>query len=240
MNNYAVIEKIKKLLRMKRGGTAGEIENALAAAAELARRHGIDLASVNPDQESAQRVTHVEEVLKLRLPVEARFAAAILVNFFNLQICFKPAINLPCLRLNASVTFVGTAWDCEVARYVFVFLQRHFRSAWNHRENRRLKNREAFMHGMFLGLAAKLEAQQPKGEGLILATNERKQYLEKLFPNSKGCPIEPDNSSADASKYAGILAGQKTEIRSGLGGSAAPKRTALPAPATALAQGNLL
>jgi hypothetical protein len=63
-NKDAIVEKIKKLLRMKRGGTPGEIENALAAAAELARKHSIDLGSINPDEESAkERLTHLQELL---------------------------------------------------------------------------------------------------------------------------------------------------------------------------------
>ena len=241
MEKDLIIEKIKKLLRMKRGGTAGEIENALAMAAELARKHGIDLASVNPEEEAgAQRITHVQDVLKLRLPLEAKFAGAILVNFFNVAICIKRGTSLPFVKIPGRILFIGTAWDCEVARYVFVFLQRHFRYCWNHRENRRLKNREAFMHGMFLGLAAKLEEQQPQGEGLILAADARKQYLAKLVPNTKDQNLDMDTSDANAAKYAGMLAGRDTEIRSGLNKPAAPARPALPAPKLALAQGNLL
>jgi len=238
MSKEDVIEKIKKLLRMKRGGTPGEIENALAAAAKLAREHDIDLENVNPDEQSdAQRITHVEDVLGLRLPLEARFAAAILVNFFNVQILFKQALNRWFIKKNGSITFVGTAWDCDVARYVFIFLQRHFRYSWNHRQNRRLKNREAFLHGMFLGLAVKLEAQQPEpeiGQGLIRIERSvqlRKDYLAKLCPNAKNQNLPGDDSEAWRSKCAGIEEGRKTEIRSGLNSASAPVRTALPPPA---------
>jgi Protein of unknown function (DUF2786) len=241
MNPDPIVEKIKKLLRMKRGGSQGEIENALALAAELARKHGIDLASVDPDQESsAQRITHVEDVLKLRIPAEAKYAAAILVNFFSVAICIRSAVNRCFFKKPARMVIVGTAWDCDIARYVFIFLQRHFRHAWNRRENRRLKNREAFMHGMLLGLAAKLEAQQPKGEGLILAANARKDYLAKLIPNAKDQNLTTDDSDASAAKYAGIVAGRKTEIRSGLNKTDAPQRPALPPAKLALTQGNLL
>ncbi len=172
MNQDAIIEKIKKLLRMKRGGTAGEIENALAMAAELARKHGIDLASVNED-ESTQNIRHAEEALTSRLPREAKYAAAILVNFFNVNVVVKQQRHprRPWDRQYVAV-FVGTDWDREVARYVFVFLQKHFRNAWSQRENRRLKNRNAFLDGMFIGLAAKLEternANRPNEVGLML------------------------------------------------------------------------
>lgn len=235
MSKEAVIEKIKKLLRMKRGGTPGEIENALAAAARLAREHGINLEGVNPDEEhDAQRITHMTDALGLRIPLEAKFAAAILVNFFNVQILFKSALNRWFLKKKGTITFVGTKWDCEVARYVFVFLQRHFRYSWNHRANRRLKNREAFLNGMFLGLAAKLEAQQPEpavGEGLIRvekALQMRKDYLAKLCPQAKDQNLPGNDSDAWAAKLAGVDAGKKTEIRSGLNGAPAAARPALP------------
>ena len=232
MSQDAIIEKIKKLLRMKRGGTAGEIENALAMAAELARKHGIDLGSVNPDEESkSETITHFSEVLKLRLPLEAKFAAAICVNFFNVQICHCPGgrvrdgnwINF----YNHTMVFVGTAWDIEIARFVFFFLQRHFRASWNHRINRRLKNREAFLHGMFLGLAAKLEEARQKevGTGLVLigrAVQLRKDYLARLFPSAKDQSLDVDDSDAAAAKWAGVRAGRETEIHSGLNKPAAP------------------
>lgn len=239
MNQDAIIEKIKKLLRMKRGGTAGEIDTALALAAELARKHGIDLNSVNPDEEKGETITHFEEVLKLRLPLEAKFAAAICVNFFNVQICHVAGGRIRkgdwTTLYNHMMVFVGTDWDITVARYVFAFLQRHFRWCWNHRKNRRLKNREAFLHGMFLGLAAKLEEARQKevGTGLIhidRAIQLRKDYLAKLFPNAKDTNLKPDDSDASAAKFAGVLAGRQTQIRPGLDKPATPPRAALPAP----------
>lgn len=222
MSQDAIIEKIKKLLRMQRGGTQGEIENALAMAAELARKHGIDLNLVNPDEEKSEILTHHHEILKLRLPLEAKLAAAICVNFFNVQVCHTPGGKVKegswTTFYNHAMTFVGTAWDIEVARYVFVFLQRHFRQSWNHRPNRRLKNREAFLHGMFKGLFAKLyEAQQKEsGVGLVLvgrALERRKNYLTQLFPEAKDQNLEADDSDAMAARYAGWLAGRDTNIR---------------------------
>lgn len=45
-NKEAILEKIKKLLRMRRGGTPGEIENALAMAAKLAEPDSINQAVI--------------------------------------------------------------------------------------------------------------------------------------------------------------------------------------------------
>lgn len=220
-----ILDKIRKLLRMKRGGTPAEVETALAMAAELARKHGIDLGTVDPDHEPSeqQRITHVDQVLSLRLPLEARFAAAILVNFFNVQVLVRRGACRWWIKKPNTVTFIGTAWDCEVAKYVFVFLQRHFRYSWSHRQNRRLKNRSAFLHGMFLGLAAKLEEQRDNQSlsenALVLigrAVQLRKDYLANLCPEAKDMGLPEDDSEAWLSKMAGITEGKNTSINPGL------------------------
>ena len=235
MSQDAIIEKIKKLLRMKRGGTQGEIENALAAAARLAREHGINLDSINPD-ESAQEIRHVAEALNSRLPLEAKYACAILVNFFNVNvmICKRPNARRPWVG-QYTVVYIGLPWDTEVARYVFVFLQKHFRSAWSKRENRRLKNRAAFLEGMFLGLAAKLEEERkanlPAEAGLILigqALQRRLEYLQKHWPNAGTQNLKRDTSGAHASRLAGVRAGQDTNIRRAVKESPVAARPALP------------
>lgn len=229
MTNEEAIEKIKKLLRMKRGGTPGEIENALAMAAKIAREHDIDLAGVDPDEEK-QKIGHEDEIFGLKIPLEAKHAANICVRFFNVEICITPAIRLWWMKRKGKVTFVGTAWDIQVARYVFVFLQRHFRYAWTHRQNRRLRNRDAFLFGMALGICAKLQEGKDTltGDGLIHVgrLKLRRDYFDRLFPNSKTVKLNND-SNANDSKLAGWHEGRKTEIRSGLD-KAAPARPALP------------
>lgn len=235
MSQDAIIEKIKKLLRMKRGGTQGEIENALAAAARLAREHGINLDSINPD-ESVQEIRHVAEALNSRLPMEARYAAAILVNFFNVNVVIskRPQPRRPWASQYAAV-YIGLPWDTEVARYVFVFLQKHFRRAWSQRGNRRLKNRAAFLEGMFLGLAAKLEderkANQPDEAGLVMigtALKRRAEYVQKHWPKAGTQNLKRDHSDAHASRLAGVRAGQDTNIRRAMKESPAAARPALP------------
>ena len=235
MSQDAIIEKIRKLLRMKRGGTQGEIENALAAAARLAREPGINLDSINPD-ESAQEIRHVAEALNSRLPLEAKYACAILVNFFNVNVVVSKQYNLRRLFGHQyTVAYIGLPWDTEVARYVFVFLQKHFRSAWAKRANRRLKNRAAFLEGMFLGLAAKLEDERNANRldeaGLMLigaARQRRLEYIQKHWPNAGTQDLKRDHSGAHASRLAGVRAGQDTNIRRAVKESPAPARPALP------------
>lgn len=227
MSKDEVIEKIRKLLRMKRGGTPAEVETALALAAELARKHGVNLGSVDPDVEpESEVITHQEDVLKSRLPLEARLAGAILVHFFNVGIVFGNGWGL--MGWRKTVRFVGTRCDIDIARYLFGFLQGHFRRSWNRRQNRRIRNREAFLKGMFLGLAAKLEKERNQAmagneAGLVLigkAVEKRKQYIHEHW-KTEDRDLEVDKSDAAASRYAGIVEGQRTELRRGMDGAMA-------------------
>ena len=56
MNHDAILERLKKLLRMKRGGTPDEIATALRLAQQIADEHGINLDSLNPDEEGSSKM----------------------------------------------------------------------------------------------------------------------------------------------------------------------------------------
>ncbi len=231
MSKDQVIEKIRKLLRMKRGGTPAEVETALAMAAELARKHGVDLAGVDPDVEpESELITHQEKILTSRLPMEAKFAAAILVNFFNVSVVigrtYVPGRILEGRKW--AVRFVGTNWDIEVAGYIFIFLQRHFRRSWSQRLNRRLKNRHAFLNGMFLGLSVKLDAERKQtmvgNEAALVfignALAKRNAYVAEHWETTDHT-LDRDDSNARRARWAGIVAGQQTELRRGMEGAGA-------------------
>lgn len=233
-SQQAALDKIKKLLRMRRGGTAGEIENALAMAAKLAREHGIDLDSVNPDDEQHDRpIGHSSVPYGARVPAEMNYATSIVINFFNVSVVIIQKFS----ARNAWVfrgkprfvaDYIGTDWDIEVARYVFHFLVAHFRRSWRLRENRRLSNRQAYFYGMFIGICAKLRRDhepQPQSPGLIPQDRQlarRNAYLDKLHPGSKDKNLPDEDSDATAARTAGYYDGLKTEIRPGLDRADAP------------------
>ncbi len=63
-----IIDKIKKLLRMKRGGTADEVATALRLARELADKHGIYLDGINPDEQQKSDMSHAQACRMARIP----------------------------------------------------------------------------------------------------------------------------------------------------------------------------
>jgi hypothetical protein len=216
MTNQEIIEKIKKLLRMKRGGTSAEVETALNLAQELARKHGIDLANVDPNEESEQRrITHEDAVRSGRIQWESKYAMLIAQNFFNVTTVIRAVGWRQCV-----LTFIGTAWDVQIAIYVFRFLVGHFRREWNSRRGR-CRNRQAFMYGMFIGLSTKLSEKRPmvNTDGLALIVHDkarRDRYMQTTFGETKQTSTKPDGDAAEA-KYRGWLAGRETEIREGVG-----------------------
>jgi len=223
-----ILDRIKKLLRMKRGGTAAEVETALALAAELARKHGIELDGVDPDAEPDRPITQLDAATSARIQWECKYAGLVCQQFFNVNMMLHNpktfSIDGVLYRARRGnrfhLTFIGTERDIQIATYIYHFLVRHFRHCWKTGRGR-LRNRQAFFYGMYHGLCSKLDEQrtgQVTGTGLILldrALARRDAYCKAQYPNSKSTSSKPDGD-ADAAKYAGYVAGRKTEIRSGL------------------------
>jgi hypothetical protein len=208
MQNDEVIERIKKLLRMKRGGTPGEIENALSLAQKLAARHNLDINSINENEPDKEPITH-EDILSSRLQWECKYAALILQGYFNVEIV------LGC----GSLTIVGTEANIAIARYVYNYLIKHFRHEWKTKRGR-LRNRQAFFYGMYKGLAYKLWSAQKEPiekEGIILTGNklQLKNYIKEHFGKTKTSTCKPDSNARQA-ELAGIVAGRNTNIRSAI------------------------
>lgn len=230
-----IIEKIKKLLRMKRGGTPDEIATALRLAQELAEKHGIDLNAVNPDEENHERpISHDSEIAGVRVSWESKYASLVCNQFLKVRV-FQSVNDA---RNKYVFTFVGEEWDIQIAIYVYRFLCGHFRREWKTRRGR-CRNRQAFMYGMYQGICQKLFERQPLTEqqpGLIRverALARRNQYIQQHWGDLKSSSIEPDGDAAKA-KWLGYQAGRATEIRSGVEGGSADPTEALPTGETKL------
>lgn len=219
-----ILEKIKKLLRMKRGGTPDEIATALRLAQELAEKHGIDLTGVNPDDDNARPerpISHIDAILGARIQWECRYAALICHCFFHVNTFTRwhgAFVKEGTWNRGAyCITFVGTAWDTEIAIYVYNFLVGHFRREWKTRRGR-CRNRQAFMYGMYLGISSKLRERQPatvQQSGIIQVDRQlqrRNDYLATNFGELTSNSVTPDGDAA-AARNRGWVAGRETEIR---------------------------
>lgn len=220
----SALDKIKKLLRMKRGGTPDEIATALRLAQELAEKHGIDLSDVNADDETEQRerpLGHEDHILGARVQWECKYAMLIVQRFFNVNPFLNTFTRSNPWRRVQGITFVGTEWDRQIATYVYGFLVGHMRREWRTKRGR-CRNRQAFMYGMYLGIYSKLMERQPKAieqTGLVpvdRALARRDKYIAENFGTLKDTDMTV-TGDAEKAKWAGYQAGRATEIRSGLG-----------------------
>jgi len=220
-----VVDKIKKLLRMKQGGTEGEIDNALRMARQLADRHNIDLTTVNTAQESPLATLGHRAIRISKSSDDDYCAGQIVQAFFHVDIVRSRKFDENWQEIWEMV-MIGTAVDIDIAEYVFHFLTSHFKAAWR-RRNKRLKKRTLFIHGMMHGIMSKLKdvneltikVGSPQ-ETLVLS---RKAYIEQLFPKLK--IVDSKGPKLDgAAAAAGFGAGRQTNIRQPLAGApVAPK-----------------
>ncbi len=237
MTQAEALDKIKKLLRMQRGGTEAEIETALSLAAELARKYGINIDSVDPDHEPDQPIIHIDATTSARIGWECKYASLVCQSFFNVtalitQNCDADlATRIYNYRLGRRTSrtwrmrLIGTAWDTQIALYIYEFLISHMRRLWNAGpcsfRGARLRNRQAYLYGMYIGICSRLDEQkkrQVSGPGLILLGREllrRDEYLKKNFGKLGEADTTPDCDATEA-KNAGFQAGLATEIRSGI------------------------
>lgn len=217
-----VIEKIKKLLRMKNGGTAAEIATALRLAQELAQKHNIDMGSIDPDQYDDGKIAHEEIILGSRVQWECKYAALICVNFFHVNCLFHH------LMLKNCIAFIGTRKDIEISRYIYVFVVRSMRLLWKNKRSRS-RNRRAFLYGIFLGICSNLREQKTEHEnkeGLIVINRglrQRNDYMAKHFGATTDHDLRPD-TRAHHSIENGWRAGKDIAIRYGLNSPAKNKQ----------------
>ncbi len=210
-----IIERIKKLLRLARSSNPHEAQLALARAMALAHEHGVAVEGLNPDEQAKEKkLTHQETKVSARLTYDSRYAWVICRAFFNVD-----TVDLQCVRMvdgwpraGVRTAVVGTESDIVIATYVHAFLVEQFSHCWRSFRGR-LRNRHAYVHGMYRGLFQKLHDARPTTKtGFELVVKERETYIaQHIGPTTSKSVGEPDHE-AHAASNAGWLRGQKTEI----------------------------
>lgn len=212
-------EVIKALLRKTtdNGATEEEANAALAKAEELARKHAIDLASINPDEQEIY-LTKESVWEGSRIQHERIAAISVCMAYFNVS-CIRTRKWVMGKGIVHSVDFVGTPIDISIASYVYSFLSREFgkrmspkRVAYEHRR--------AFAVGMVNVVLDKLHAQRKlhtNQEGLLVLDtmkNKRDEWIEKNT-NTTDAKVKKEELDARA-YYAGVAAAADIEINNGI------------------------
>jgi hypothetical protein len=213
--NSAILDKIKKLLRLGRcsAATPAEAAAAMAKAMQLAAEHGIDLSKLPADDGKGGGMTHQSEPSTKGV---SQFEASRLVKrHFGVDTLFDSTGSKPVVH------FIGLEENCHLARYCYVYLVRSMNAAWRTRANRRLRDRRAFIRGYAIAVDRAMPAvfHQP---GLVLSADA---YIAEVLA-SPGCKITQiggkDSKLSDAAFREGFITGTGAGIRNALRGTDKP------------------
>jgi len=219
--NTAVLDKIRKLLRLGKSSNANEAALALSRAFELARKHQIDLDSVNLDDEEIERL-----LIKVgaRVPFERLRILGLVKHFFRVEI----------VVCRPNVAFIGRQTDVMIARYAHDFLLRSLRAGVAaFKAESRLKlsetRRKSYIQGFIYGIADKLEATSQtlaleNSRFALVATDADPRVqaaAAALYPGTVNMPIVKPRLDKNA-MISGWCDGKQVDVRTPLSGPAAP------------------
>lgn len=206
------IEKIKKLLRLSKNGsaTAAEAAAALAKALQLAAAHGIRIDDVSLDDDS-QVLTH--DTIPSQAGPAHRLASGIVKRHFGVGTLFDSRGGKPMIH------FVGFPEQIQLASYVYTYLVRTMRAAWRNRSNKRLRDRDAFLRG-FTAAINNLMPEAFHRPGLIVRADT---YIKDIIvgddPNVKMQTLAGPKAKSDKAFIHGHAAGSKAGIRNAIRGT---------------------
>jgi hypothetical protein len=230
MNNYEVLDKIKKLLRLGKSPNPHEAELAVSRAFEMAARHQIDIESIRLEDD-------VRKIVAEKFPCQARLSFArkkilnLLVAFFNVNIVLT-TVPRQANVAKPTVTFIGKTVDIQIARYVYDFLHtaraaslRQFCKEFRRKPSR--SSQENFIQGWIYGVARTLKKAQSdlseQQNALIVSEDgRRRQCEESIFdPDKLKLVKSRDPRQNTGAVIAGFVQGQKVSIRKPLESNAA-------------------
>ena len=213
------VDLIKKLLRLGRDKAASpaEASQALNRAMELIRKHDVDIATLDLDDEGERMVLERIEI-GWRVSLTKHHAMKILINHFNVHVVLS--------RPDAAI--LGAESDVAIAIYVFEFILGACTRAtvvWAKREKAERRKttgqkRLAFQQGWFYGLR---DGLKPPGEatGILddskaaIVIAERKKRLDDFvaeqFPETTTVVRKNPRMNRSAI-YQGFIAGRETKI----------------------------
>ena len=239
MTTAEAIAKIKKLLRMKHGGTPDEVAKAFELARKLAARYGIDLDGVNASLDTDRWSVRHEEVKDWpRVPVEIHIAGRVVQRYFDVDWIICHRLSPDGTHVRCVLNIIGSDLERMLAGHLVIFLAQAMGRAWK-KGHGRLRNRTAFMKGFAAGVDAalgRLRPPRPKTEALAISL---RGYMSREFGETKpGRTI--GSAMPSGAVNAGWVAGRSTAVNRPVTGSQsrpalAAVRLALPPPVGQLA-----
>jgi hypothetical protein len=180
----AVVEKIRKLLRMEHGGTDAERDTALAMAQRLAMKHGVDISEVDvqevttagePFETGEFKPTGYRGAFMARFPTSHKWITRLLQRYFAVDVITSyrrtEFTRHDGQKRYGRVDYMelhGRKSAVQIAMYVYGFLFHEFTRRWLAELKRRpelsMVDRNGFYGGLYYGLDEKLEAERGRTE----------------------------------------------------------------------------
>ena len=161
-----IINRIQKLLNLSkdgRGGTAAEVESAMAMAQKLATQHNLDLATLDKGEAVPEEKYEKGTVeLGQRFTVTQRFVNNILQGHFNVKVILSGS------RYGGRrIHLIGKTSDIKVGEYVLNYLNSEFMRLWRATAKTHdlpAKDRNSYIYGLYQGLDGKLTREKRETE----------------------------------------------------------------------------
>lgn len=152
-----LLARIQKLLQLARGGTKHEAEQAMVRVQQLQQEHGIHVS--DDDDFEYRFVTHE----KKRMTGYQVQTAALLVEFFGVQIVHTSTFSRARLAEVKGFEILGRRQAVEIAEYVYWFIINNSELLWQtfRRGKPGNQGRSSFNAGVIAGLRRQMVSVQP-------------------------------------------------------------------------------
>lgn len=218
----AIVEKLSKILRLAngKGVTQGEIEAAMSRAGELARKHNIDLSTIDFTEKNTgpKGIEVVKEELGIRSKTFQLYHAPI-------WFVFREVFNVRSVLCGYRVVLVGDTTDVMICRMLLPWLEEVFRSTYTKAKHVGVALPcAADKRGIYEGLAQgiilanqreedKLDPKTKQNLGLVVRSKQEQvqQALIKFFPVLQNVKSRSQGVNAGAYGF-GVAEGKKINL----------------------------
>jgi len=162
----SIIQKIQKLLSLANSDNENEAKAAMNMANSLILKHNLSLQQISGYQAEYQR-KEVGEALVLKY--HQRLILSLLTGYFFVECVIKHTENKVKI-----FQLIGTAENCEIASYIFDYLDRAFPELWKvylKNNPQHHKHKKSYYSGLNSGIESMLETTKFRVQeetGLIL------------------------------------------------------------------------
>lgn len=238
MTREEIIEKVQKLLALATSPNENEAKLAARKAHELLTKYNLSLEAVEAHKVREEYEALDKDSGKGACPMEDKYILTVLQRYFYVKVIThrfyekreSEFVNRQ-YRKRYKFTLVGRKHNVQVARYVYDFLFRSFRSAFVDfcKNNRALashqtaKARRSYYRGLMMGLMQQLEDSVQKALAKEQAVALRDdpnidEFLKGEFPDMKEGKPSREQEIDRAIVAAGYQDGNKMKIAVGITG----------------------